>query len=246
MPVPTISQPATPRFLARGAVVSTALSATNAPTSWSASTLPPGLSINSSGVISGTATTVGYYASSITASNEDGTSAAVAVAWLVTEGAVGAVAGSMSLAIDWDLADGKLALSGVTGFEPAAEPVAASEVSSPILSLKVGDVMVVSLGLLQQGVLQEPTGITDIFATLRLAEDESSVLSVESDSTAITVTGSGTTARHEITIDLDHATLSSWLADDTYVPALLEFRLATGHAVISSLNVPVWLFRPLH
>ena len=228
------------------------MAATNTPASWAATSLPTGLGINSAGLISGTCTAAGYFASSITASNDDGTSTAVAVAWLVTEGAIGAVAGSLAWAIDWDLADGKLSLAGVAGPEPAAEPPASGE-TAPLCSIKVGDVITVSLGLMQQGVLQEPPGITDIFATLQQAEADGASASIETLSTAVTVTGSDTTARHEIEIDLDNATVAAWLDDgeladgvQTYVPALLEFRLETAHARVSSLSAPVWLFRSLH
>jgi hypothetical protein len=48
--------------------------ATNSPTSFTAINLPPGLTINNSGLISGTPTDIGVFLTSITASNDAGTS----------------------------------------------------------------------------------------------------------------------------------------------------------------------------
>jgi len=64
--------------------------AQNAPTSWAASTLPPGVTINATtGLISGAVTVAGVYVVGLTASNSDGTSVAVVLT-------IGIAAGSAS------------------------------------------------------------------------------------------------------------------------------------------------------
>jgi autotransporter-associated beta strand protein len=61
-----------------GSSYSVTLSATNSPTSWAVSgSLPGGLSLNNSGVISGLPTDAGTFTFSVTASNSGGTSSAV-------------------------------------------------------------------------------------------------------------------------------------------------------------------------
>ena len=55
-----------------GANVSIQVPATRNPTSWTASGLPTGLSINNSGVISGSSSTLGEYNATLTAINADG------------------------------------------------------------------------------------------------------------------------------------------------------------------------------
>ena len=59
-------------FITTGQSVSIQVPATRNPTSWSASGLPTGLSINNSGVIFGSSTTLGDFNATVTASNADG------------------------------------------------------------------------------------------------------------------------------------------------------------------------------
>jgi sugar lactone lactonase YvrE len=60
-----------------GLAFSYQITATNSPTSFSASNLPPGLSINSSGLISGTPSSSGTFAISISTTNAGGSSSAI-------------------------------------------------------------------------------------------------------------------------------------------------------------------------
>jgi len=88
----TVSPPPTPVITSSLTVpadqnqsVSYQVTATSSPTSFSASNLPPGLSLNTStGVISGTATTPGTVTSTITATNSNGTGPSTSVVWTIT------------------------------------------------------------------------------------------------------------------------------------------------------------------
>jgi hypothetical protein len=80
---PTVTKPTT-----QGANVSKATSlqiaATESPTSYAATSLPPGLTVNAgTGLISGTPTTAGTYTPSLTATNAVGASAAVTFSWVI-------------------------------------------------------------------------------------------------------------------------------------------------------------------
>lgn len=144
MAVPSIAQPATPRVIARGVPFALALSASNAPESWSASGLPPGLAIDpETGAVSGTPTAAGLFAASFSASNAEGTGAPVQVVFSVQAAPPGG--GSWGdVELDWDLVGGEVRVPGV---EPAE--------GEPMLRLKRGDHFPLLFGLNKWGVLQE-------------------------------------------------------------------------------------------
>lgn len=56
------------------------MAATNTPTSWAATGLPSGMEIDSTGLISGTATAAGVYLIKVTATNGDGSSTPLDIA----------------------------------------------------------------------------------------------------------------------------------------------------------------------
>jgi uncharacterized protein YhjY with autotransporter beta-barrel domain/PKD repeat protein len=73
LPIPAINSVLTASGATGVAFAGYQITAANNPTSFGASGLPPGLSINASGAISGTPTTAGNYNSTITATNASGT-----------------------------------------------------------------------------------------------------------------------------------------------------------------------------
>ncbi len=104
--VPSISTPVTPRILPLGAAVAIQLTASNEPTAWLAS-LPAGLEIDSAGLITGIPTTAGISSSSITAANDDGTSAAVTIQFVVADNVPGLSEGFDQNYWLWNIAIGK-------------------------------------------------------------------------------------------------------------------------------------------
>lgn len=237
MPVPTITPPTQPRVIALGVPFSLQLSASESPTAWATPVaLPTGLSINSSGLISGTPTTAAYYSSTVTATNGSGTSEAVPLGILVLTAPAGLAGNTLAFPLDWDLTTGKLSVPGISGPEPAHYPPAASgAAATPLLVWKVPQSFVASIGISNGGVLQEPAGLTHLYATVKRLEDEPGV-SLAADPTDITVTGADETARHELKFELlTDSLLPGWLADEeladgtqTYVDALLELALSVA------------------
>jgi hypothetical protein len=115
MPIPVVTQPATPRTIAQGvAIPSLPISATNSPTSYAAAPLPAGISIDTeTGVITGTPISAGLVSTSITATNGDGTSAPVTLVWNVQASPVGAGEWN-DLELDFDLVTREVTIPGVT------------------------------------------------------------------------------------------------------------------------------------
>ena len=83
-PLPVITSPTATRYLAQNQSDAYQITAAYSPTSFSASGLPPGLSLNTStGLISGNASTPGYFTATITAFNAYGQSSAT-LAWSIS------------------------------------------------------------------------------------------------------------------------------------------------------------------
>jgi hypothetical protein len=80
---PVIIPPPSLNNFATGQNLNVALSASNSPTQWIVTGLPPGLRVSSSGVISGRVLAPGTYKLRIVASNATGSSAPVEVTWQV-------------------------------------------------------------------------------------------------------------------------------------------------------------------
>jgi hypothetical protein len=84
--VPTINSPLIASGTYGSPIVAYTITATGSPTSYAASNLPPGLSVNTqTGVISGTPTAAGSYNVSVTASNENGAGSPAVVAFTVAK-----------------------------------------------------------------------------------------------------------------------------------------------------------------
>jgi hypothetical protein len=215
MAIPAISS-ANPVYeqIASGVAYSRTITATNTPTSYSASGLPAGLSMNTStGAITGSpsATSATAYTASVTASNGDGTSTAQSWLIVVLPSVVGVAANGFKIPVNLDLATRKISLPGVGSPQPAQRPPGAGDASAPLGCWIEGERFTLSLGAQMAGVLQavgmnrikvlwRPTGSD---ATIELHEDESDV----------TATGSGTTARYEVPVYIDPAKVRGALGD---------------------------------
>jgi hypothetical protein len=241
MAVPTINESPAYQIVSSGVAYAKTLTATNTPTSWGLSGAPSGVTINSSGVISGTpsVSTATSYTFSATATNGDGTSTAktwlVVVVPYVTGGPVDAFARTLDL----DLNFGTLQVPGV------GSPLPEGRASSPAILLQnaegageftdntkyltrwsTGDRFTLSLGVIAAGVLQD-LPISRVEAVLREEEGGRSIVIGELD---LNATGSGTTARNETTIHLER---------DTLDPIVSAFESTTGSVAPMLLGITV-------
>ncbi len=192
MPKPVVTQPATPRTVARGvAIPSLQIVASNTPTSYAASPLPDGLSINTTtGVITGTPVGEGLTTTSITATNADGTSDAVQLVWNVQAAAVGG--GNWSdLELDIDFHTRQVSIPGVELPDDGA-----------VFRVGKGDRFYLLVGVTKYGVLQDLKPASQV-VTVRCALKEfepESIIQLASGSPTTKV-GSSDTTRFRIAIE---------------------------------------------
>jgi len=241
MPTPVITTPS-PGYeqISSGISYARTLTASNSPTSWAA-TLPAGMTINNSGVISGapTATVPTAVSVSVTATNGDGTSTALTWLIVVLPYVVGLPADSFTRPLNLDANFGTLRIPGAGSPLPA--PLSTSPARQPLAGLRylddtayltswtLGERFRLSLGIESFGVLWD-IAATELRLVLRATEDAPGVaINVG----AITATGSGTTARLETLVYLDPLTLGPIVADfeneaATLAPLLLGVRVASS------------------
>lgn len=220
MPAPVVTQPVTPRTIAQGvAIPSLSIVASNTPTSYAASPLPAGLTLNTStGVITGTPTAAGLTETSITATNDDGTSAAVSLVWNVQATPPGR-GDPLDFELDYDLITGLVTIPGVEAVE-----------GDPVLRIKRGDRFPVLVGLVKWGVLQDLG--EDIGLRLGVKEFEPDRL-VEISTGTPEREGTGDQARYRVMLRITPAAWSSILSDyegdfETQAVAPGEIELTLG------------------
>jgi hypothetical protein len=205
MATPVITTPS-PVFeqISTGISYARTIAASNTPTSFAASGLPAGLSIDNSGAITGapTATTATSYSVSITATNGDGTSTALTWLIVVLPFVVGLAADGFKIPVNLDLYTRRLSLPGIGGGQPAGNPPGGSGgESAPLGTWIEGERFALSLGIEAAAVLQE-LALNRIRVLWRESLLEPAI-NLHEDSTAITETGSGTTARYEVPVFVD-------------------------------------------
>ena len=145
MAIPVITAPTSPRIIAAGVAFSQAMAASNTPTSWAASGLPSGLLIDTeTGVISGTPLSQVETTASITATNDDGTSAAVTIIFVVMATPPG-MGGPFDIVLDYELTTNEVSMPGVAS--PAA--------GAPLFYAPRGTNRYLLLGVKYYGVLQD-------------------------------------------------------------------------------------------
>lgn len=241
MAVPTINESPAYQVIASGVAYAKTLTATNTPTSWGLSGQPSGVTINSSGVISGTpsVTTATAYTFSATAINADGTSAAKTWLVVVVPSVVGGPSDAFARVLDLDLNFGTLQVPGV------GAPLPEGRATSPALLLqnvegageftdatpyltswRTGDRFTLSLGVVAAGVLQD-LPISLIQAILREEEGGRAITIGELD---VAATGSGTSARFETTIHLNR---------DDLDPIVAAYESVTGTVAPMLLGITV-------
>lgn len=192
MPKPAVTQPASPRTIARGiAIPSLQIVATNTPTSYAASPLPTGIAVDTTtGIITGTPVAEGLTTTTITATNGDGTSDSVSLVWNVQAAAVGG--GSWSdLELDIDFHTRKVSIPGVELPSDGA-----------VFRVGKGDYFYLLVGLVKYGVLQDlkPSSET-VTVRCALKEFEPEAVIQLADGSPTTKVGSADTTRFRIGIE---------------------------------------------
>lgn len=223
MPIPVVTQPTTPRTIAQGVAIPTlTLIATNAPTSWSAAPLPPGLSLDDeAGTITGTPTTAGLVETVIVATNGDGASASVSLVWNVQAQPVGA--GNWDdLEVDFDLIERTVTIPGVT-----------REAGAPLFSVARDDKFHLLVGARKFGVLRDiQPGEESIAVKLALKEFEPELVLTLAGGVP-EKSGSGDSTRFRIPVWVDPARWTGTLADyeadaATVLPSVAELEIRVG------------------
>lgn len=161
----------------------------NAPTSWSATTLPPGLSINTStGLVSGVPTVPGVYPFYVSAFNGDGSS----VAKYVIAVSAGAPTNSPWLDVSFDVVSRQVTLS--IGIAPGqasaiASSAAPSDVPAPLATVKLADDLMLNVTLVKNGTVLDLTA-TDVAFSVKDSDQNRALAS--RDGWAKLGSGSGT------------------------------------------------------
>jgi hypothetical protein len=216
MAVPTISQVQSVLYYSQWQPWAFHPWASNSPTVWTASPLPPGITLNTAtGKLSGAAEMPGVYVFALTAINGDGPSApAVFTAGI---SATSWVAPTDALDVILDLASGIVTINGVSSVPGALLD------KQPVLAwLSSGDAKLLHIRPVKNGVTADIA-----FETLRLAaksvEPESAIVS----SSAFARVATGPDTYYRMAVELDGDALAAELAnaeDDygTLLRALFE------------------------
>ena len=200
--------------ISSGVAYARTITASNTPTSYAASGLPSGLSMNTStGAITGSPTATSPTSStvSVTASNGDGTSASQSWLIVVLPSVVGVAAGGFTVPVNLDLQSRKLSLPGLGSSQPGANPPGGDGTTVPLATWVENERFMLSVGVQSAGVLQE-VNLNRIAVLWKPLGDEPAV-ELAPDPTDVAETGSGTTARYELPIFLDPDLLSGILSD---------------------------------
>lgn len=231
--------------------------ATNNPTSWAASFLPPGLSFNTStGKLSGAASMPGVYLLALTAYNADGHSDTEVFTMGIVAAGTGSAFASPDDAIDlvWDVGTGEVsAISAV----PATKLADGTEPALPLLFwLKRGDTRILNVRQVKAGVTVAAVALSALKLSLKAVEPEAVLVAT----TTFARVGTGADTFYRMSVVVTGTTLTGELAnaeDDrgTELACLAELEAASdnpynptpGPATLktTSLNFGVGIARDL-
>jgi hypothetical protein len=199
MPAPVISNTTSVLGYRKGQYFEYQMSATNSPTSWTASGLPTGMEINSSGKISGIATYAGVYLVKVTASNADGASTPLEVAIGIEDANYN---DGLGIEVNIDLMSGSVSVPGIT-------PSSTQGASQAVMFLKHGDKAFLDLGFFKGTELQ---GMAISSITMNIREFDGESILVETNGLVQSI-GTSDKQRYRILVDLDSEALLNALGN---------------------------------
>lgn len=188
MAIPVISNTTSVLGYRKGQYFEYQMQATNSPTSWTANGLPSGMSISSTGLVSGAATAAGVYLVKVIASNGDGPSAPLEVAMGIEDTNFN---DGIGIEVNIDLRSGSVSVPGIT---PSA-----SQASQAVMFLKYGDKVFLDIGFLKGEELQT-MAMASIVMNLREFDGETAL--VQSNG-GIEIIGTSDRPRYRILVNLD-------------------------------------------
>lgn len=198
MAIPVISTTTSVLGYRKGQYFEYQMAATNSPTAWVATGLPTGMTINSSGKISGAATYAGVYLVRVIASNADGPSAALEIAIGIEDTNFN---DGIGIEVNIDLRSGAVFVPGVT---PTGQ-----EENPATLFLKYGDKVFLDIGFLKGEELQ---AMAIGLITLNIREYDGETILIQSNG-AVEIIGTTDRPRYRILVDLDVEALANALGN---------------------------------
>jgi hypothetical protein len=217
-----------PRRISKGVAIPTlSISASNTPTSYAATPLPAGLAVNTStGAITGTPTAAGLTTTAITATNGDGTSAAVSLVWDVQDSPDGRGLWS-DIELDLDVDS-----------RAVTRPLVTTPDSGIVLRLLRRDALSLLVGAKKFGVLRDVkpgSEVVSVQMALKEFADENVLQLAGGTPTKV---GSGATTRFRVDFEVTEAQwaiLSDYEGERrTSIAALAEIELEVGVLRVTS------------
>lgn len=188
MAIPVISNTTSVLGYRKGQYFEYQMQATNSPTGWTADGLPSGMSINSTGLVSGSASAAGVYLVKVIASNASGASVPLEVAMGIEDTNFN---DGVGIEVNIDLRSGAVSVPGIA-------PSAAKD-SQAVLFLKFGDKVFLDLGYLKGEELQS-MAMASIIINIR--EFDGETVLVQSNG-ALEIIGTSDRPRYRILVDLN-------------------------------------------
>lgn len=188
MAIPVISNTTSVLGYRKGQYFEYQMQATNSPTSWTANGLPSGMSINSSGLVSGAAISAGVYLLKVITTNGDGPSAPLELAMGIEDTNFN---DGIGIEVNIDLRSGAVSVPGIT---PSS-----SQASQAVMFLKYGDKVFLDIGFLKGEELQT-MAMASIVMNVREFDGETAL--VQSNG-GLEIIGTSDRPRYRILVDLD-------------------------------------------
>ncbi len=219
MAIPIISTTTSILGYRKGQYFEYQMAATNAPTSWAAPGLPGGMTISSTGLISGTASAPGVYLVRVTATNATGPSAALEVAMGIEDTNFN---DGIGIEVNIDLRSGSVSVPGITPSGTGASPAS--------LYLKYNDKVFLDIGFLKGESLQTMDMVS---ITMNIREFDGETVLVQSDGLIQSI-GTSDRPRYRIFVDLETTSLLTALGNyqgdfGTTFDAIAEIEWVVGY-----------------